>query len=58
MATKAASANKMKSSKGSVFKGGAAPGPVAATTIMAKKQGPKAGASSKGGYGTKGGKGC
>jgi hypothetical protein len=41
----------IKQSKGSVWKGGAKPGPVASTTIMAKKQGPKTGKSSKGGMG-------
>ena len=51
MATKAASANKMKNYKGSAFKGGAAPGPSVATTVGAKKQGPKAGKAAKGGKG-------
>ncbi len=42
---------KIKSYKAGVMKGGAAPGPVAATVIKAKKQGPGAGKSSKGGNG-------
>ena len=51
MGMKNDSKNTLKSSKGGIWKGGAAPGPNAATVIMAKKQGPKAGKSSKGGKG-------
>jgi len=51
MAMKPVNGYTVKASKGSVWKGGAAPGPVAATTIGTGKQGPGAGKSSKAGKG-------
>jgi len=44
--------NKISMSKGSVWKGGAPDGPVAATSVGVKKQGKAVGNSSKAGKGT------